>query len=305
MQDIPEDPESMGIPLEQMVSDRGKEEIGEKFKAQLPQIKQDLYAHPDADSEFLRTRDQNYEQVALDESRLFVHHKADWYGNEIEHDRSYFAYNPTAENFEEIANCNIQTKLFNKVEFSKVGRISGRYDKEIDSLIVYFDSETPSLSYSITIFSGEPVEEGRPKKTEIYQQFDYNQISWLQIDGPLADTDEEGNEPLFETPEEIEELAQKASLEGGFKLENEDGETWAVVTYKPAQRIFEIVFNDSQGQPAYLTTIPRDVDTQHVVDETSAKMLFENPESPTDIDEYWKRANFGELLGIKIEPVVG
>lgn len=87
-----------GISPEDMQTGREQEDIGEKFKAQLPKIKRTLFAHPDSNIESMRTRDQKFEQVRIDESKLFVSHRAETV-NEIEHDRSYFAYNPSTGNF--------------------------------------------------------------------------------------------------------------------------------------------------------------------------------------------------------------
>lgn len=310
MGEIPDDSGEKSISPEDMQTGREREDIGEKFKSQLPEIKRTLFAHPDSNVESLRIRDQKFEQVSIDESKLFVSHRAETV-NEIENDRSYFAYNPTTGNFEQVANCKIQTKLNQMIEFTRVGRIAGKYDREIDSLQVYFGEETIRLGYEISIFLGEPAQisdqnSTQTKETSAYPQFDDGKLTWLQLDAPLADSDRLEEKPQFyETPEEIEELAQEASVQGGLQLQNEGGQTWATVTYNSSQRIFEIVYNDSKGQPAYSATIPRAIDTQIVIDETRAKILYENPELPPDVDEYWKGSNLGELLGVTLKPIVG
>lgn len=224
MGEIPDDLGQKGISSEDMQTEREREDIGEKFKAQLPEIKRTLFAFPDSNIESMRTRDQRFEQVSIDESKLFVRHRGDLYGNEILNDRTYFAYNPGDEKFEQVARCSIRSKLEEEIEFTKTRRVFDRYSKEYENLFINYNSDPPWLGYEISIFSGETTL-GGTKPTSVFPQYRDEQLEWLQLDAPLDDKTEEANSPIFESFEEIEELAQNASVEGGFQLQNEDGQT--------------------------------------------------------------------------------
>ncbi|MEX0617160.1 MAG: hypothetical protein WD231_05165 [Candidatus Woykebacteria bacterium] len=318
MQDVPEDPGSLGIPPEEMMTERGKEEIGEKFKAQLPKFKERRY---NLDWDLFKS--ETYKEVDLDEKRLFVNYRHDT-PHSTSYERIYFAYDFQADSFEPTSEADV---AMGGVRFYKARRIAGQYSREHESLYVdHSDSDysivdpnttVPHILYELNIFSGEKRrdalgEDNTNQETEpelsnstyICPMYDNNELTGIDFKGPLTEMGGRSR-PNFETTQEIEGLAQRASVKEGVEFKDHKGQIWARVSYNSTDRNFEFEFRDSQQQPAYLIHVPRRIGAKFVSDETRAKVLLDHPELPPEVDEYWKRADFSALLGIKIEPVVG
>ena len=63
MDEIPGDPKDMGIPIEDLQTDRGREQIGNIFEEQIDKLKRDLWGEKSA---------KNAELLGLDKTKLFA-----------------------------------------------------------------------------------------------------------------------------------------------------------------------------------------------------------------------------------------
>ena len=316
MDETPENLGEMGLPPEDLQTERGQEEIGEKFKAQLDKIEEKLLPPP-GDG-------WDHETIDVDESRLFINVRTLRGGQIVENQRDYFRYDPTSEGFEKASACVVSKLSFDKViSFSKDRRLVRTpffRDTESEKLeFLAFDvikkGEIPGVNYELNFFSGEKVEEVgstadqqstafTTQETNFSPSYNNNQLTGLEIHSPL-DESSKLDDPLAQSLEEVEELVSLASTENGYELVNEANQVWARISYKDGEQAFVIEFYDSKGHSAYLVELPRVIDTQMIIDETRAKILYDNPELPSEVDEYWKKADFSNLLGIKVEPIVG
>ena len=316
MDEIPGDSGEKSIPPEDMQTEREREDIGEKFKAQLGKIEEKLHPPP--------SPGWNYETVRVDESRLFVNIRT-VQGNEItEHARDYLRYDPTSEVFERASQCVVSKLSIDKVvSFSKDRRLARTpFSNDTESEKLEFwaidvlrNGEIPDVLYSLSFFSGEKVEEVgstadqqstafTTQETKLHTSYQDNQLTGLEINSPLGKSDKV-TDPLANSLEEVEELVRLASTENGYELVNEAGRVWARISHKDRAQTFVIEFYDSEGHSAYLVGLPRVIDTPKIINETRAKILYDNPELPPDADEYWKEADFSKLLGIEVNPIVG
>ena len=229
------------------------------------------------------------------------------------------------ENFEKASECVVSKLAVDKViSFNKDRRLARTsFFKDTESEKLEFwgidilrHGEIPDVNYSLSFFSGEKVKEIEggadqqptpfiPQETKLHPSYQNNQLTGLEIRSPLRDYSAASGGPLAQSFEEIEELVSQASTENGYELVNEAGQAWARTSYKDSAKAFVIEFYDPEGRPAYIVELPRVIDTLMIVNETRAKILYDNPELPPDADEHWKTSDFSKLLGIKVEPVVG
>jgi hypothetical protein len=251
--------------------------------------------------------------VGKDNKRLFVNLKQ---GKDSFH-RMYFAYEP-GENrqdspFQQTGTANI---LGGDIGFIKYGRYGPRnlepvvIGGEQESLSFDFTEQGISVSYALNDLKGENI---KPQEdlttpehrhsTNLYLVYNNSgQLETLSSKGRLGKRGFIGHillgdanlSPMFNKIEELKSFAAKVA-----PLTN-DAKTWGTIKYGDGR--FQLTLHDEEERPEYVVDLPEHVDTQLIADETRASILHKDPLAPTEVDDYWRFANFAELTGVKVRP---
>ncbi|MEX0616700.1 MAG: hypothetical protein WD231_02700 [Candidatus Woykebacteria bacterium] len=305
MQDDNPESKELDIPPEQMMSDRGREEIGQKFQDQLEHTKRDIFP-----------LDKNkIEVIAPDNSQLFAIFKVeDEWGTDFH--RKYFSYDPQTGKFLEASSVSIEKAQDEYLRFTKVGRTIRVPFREIEEVGFDFweNTEPGEVRYIQTIFKGDQVlihnsgqyKEAQRTGIEVGYSREKGVLDRIGAVTParhfvpndfnlIADLDSE---------EAFEDLITQASQEGGEEWLNNDGSTWARVPFDPSIGMFTMEAIGLEGEPIYEINFPQRIDTQAVIAEFNPKRFYENPTLPPEEDLKWKGLEFSTVVGVKITPLV-
>ena len=242
-----------------------------------------------------------YKIVDLDKSKLFVNFQFEFTTGGQFSDRLYGAVDPTPseenERIHTLSRARIWSKSMDGVRFIKYGReappnLSPKYSS-LNNLKDH--TEWEGLEISDIINQTEPLSRG-------HIIYDYRHIKGSDV-GFRAIYSHEGklyalvgfNGPgVRETHFNLEDVTDarnsKQSVGG--------------LTFSESEGRYHFSIKDEKGKEHYVVKLKDTINMYEVVAETGAERLWKHPNSPPEADDQWKNANFPQLLGIEIDPVL-
>jgi len=130
-------------------------------------------------------------------------------------------------------------------------------------------------------------------------KYTYFNIKGLSV-GFDVSYDLDGNLSYVHQQSEGEKYHRREDLAGIRTSENPNGD----LAYSKSEGKFHLALRNTQGNQEYTVEIPDTIDVDEITAETGAERLWEDPNAPPEADDQWRFANFPQIMGIKIEPVL-
>ncbi len=287
--------EEVGEPEAKEAGQLSKEELGQRFDEFLDGMKNDGFpiVGQDIDRHFSITED------GQDERRVTM--------------RNYHGYEQNVDGRVTFYPTSTSIVRGESITMKKLGRDYEYGKTEREQITINKDGEGHRVSYSLGNPKGETLQGTGGKKQERASFF----IAEYSTEGELTTLDahhgaskEQSLDLLldyysghFRTMEELEAFAngqQRLHKEGiNVKVENDD-------TDKEKKLFVITVFNDKDN-PDYQFIVPKSINVNHVLAETGALDLWEDPLQPPDGnpgkslgDHEWRTKPFENITGIKL-----
>jgi hypothetical protein len=232
----------------------------------------------------------------------------------------YFAYEPGEDRqdspFQQTGTANV---LKGDIGFIKYGRWGSRSFEplviggEQEALSFLFKEDGITVSYALSDFKGGNI---KPKEdlatpeprhsTNLFLRYNTSgQLETFASKGRLGKKGFVGQFLLDSGPKtdqmftNLGDLKAFADKDEASLMHND--KVWGTISYEDG--LFQLTLHDEEERPEYVVEIPEHVNTQLITDETRATILHKNPTAPTEVDDYWRFANFAELTGVKVRPI--